>query len=503
MSESDLSTTISNSNQPSSSSSTSYISAPDVLCVFGNDPSSYYSTEFHISLKPKQTINLLSGVFSSNSEENYHVTITCNGTTCHHILVMLNPSTYAIEFVESNGDRTTSPSSEILKSLCLLKGKNTLTFENKYYHLHGICDVYLWSIHDKIVVIDIDGTLTRSDIRGYVETVYLGRYDYIHDGTVTFFHLLEKEYHVCVLYLTSRPRHHYNDTKAFLHLVNDQKGLHLPYGPLFTNKENVLKAIYRELVAKTSAQFKGSVLVDILSLFVLAGADTSPFCLGVGNKETDALAYRMASINASRILLVQPNSTILVSVSIPHDSRPSLVVSERESASEGLSGAHVDSQRLGIFSFHSSDKEPTEKLSETEVNDATTKRTELRFQNYADPTLWQYVRLKMMRNRVPHTPQQLHSSHQETLNPTEADDVLGTAPSVLKLGRAKSENSYSVDPSSNQPPQSLPPPPPVNFHSSTLHQQPRKSTTTIPAGTVKKKLKDMTDFFNPVESADI
>lgn len=37
-----------------------------------------------------------------------------------------------------------------------------------------------------MVVVDVDGTLTRSDVRGYVETVYLGFYDYIHSGVVDF-----------------------------------------------------------------------------------------------------------------------------------------------------------------------------------------------------------------------------------------------------------------------------------------------------------------------------
>ena len=39
---------------------------------------------------------------------------------------------------------------------------------------------------DRLVVVDVDGTLTRSDVRGYVETVYLGVYDYIHTGVVDF-----------------------------------------------------------------------------------------------------------------------------------------------------------------------------------------------------------------------------------------------------------------------------------------------------------------------------
>lgn len=37
-----------------------------------------------------------------------------------------------------------------------------------------------------MAVIDVDGTLTRSDVRGYVETVFLGMYDYVHPGVARF-----------------------------------------------------------------------------------------------------------------------------------------------------------------------------------------------------------------------------------------------------------------------------------------------------------------------------
>lgn len=47
---------------------------------------------------------------------------------------------------------------------------------------------------DRLVVVDIDGTLTRSDVRGYVETVYLGVYDHIHLGVADFLNEM-----VCVM----------------------------------------------------------------------------------------------------------------------------------------------------------------------------------------------------------------------------------------------------------------------------------------------------------------
>ena len=34
--------------------------------------------------------------------------------------------------------------------------------------------VHLWEAHDKVVVSDIDGTITKSDVIGYIDTVQLG-----------------------------------------------------------------------------------------------------------------------------------------------------------------------------------------------------------------------------------------------------------------------------------------------------------------------------------------
>lgn len=568
------------------------ILSPDVVCICGGE--SFYSTEFHINLYRSQ-INLF-GQLSNQTDEDLHVTISCNSTLCPNVLAMLNKDRI-VEFIESNGEKTIQPSSEILKQLGLLRGRNTLIFESKVFNIKAECSVYLWNYTDKIVVVDIDGTLTRSDVRGYVETVYLGRYDYVHDGAVTFFSTLEKEYSVCHLYLTSRPLHHLEDTKAFLRLVRDRKGNQLPIGPLFTNKENVMKAIYRELVAKTSAQFKGSVLVDILSLFVLAGAEYTPYCLGVGNKETDALAYRMAGLNSSRILLVQTNSTILVSVSVSQtldipSNNQNEINNNTNNNNESKNDETSSKSSLFLFSSYSSkklgfDKNENDSDSNNNLNNNNNSnnnnnemtRTNLTFTTYSDPTLWQYVRLKMDRNwpaKKSHlvmidsnnfktlgdetsllnlsksvneddSPNSSDTSARDSdsLRPTLSESAsfssssnssssssLSSLPAQLRLSRGRSAGSYIKDSNSDIPTTPLPP---VNFHQTEIFESiytPKKRSTSISTSstppippTVKingnskksnqnqknqsssiiprKKLTDMTDFFNPIESADI
>lgn len=572
------------------------ILSPDVVCVCGESyPNDLYSTEFHINLYRPQ-INLF-GQQLNQTDEELQILVTCNSTPCPNVLAMLNKDR-VVEFIESNGQKTIQPSSEILKQLSLLRGRNTVIFESKILQIKAECSVYLWNYSDKIVVVDIDGTLTRSDVRGYVETVYLGRYDYVHDGAVTFFSTLEKEYSVCHLYLTSRPLHHLEDTKAFLRLVRDRKGHNLPIGPLFTNKENVMRAIYRELVAKTTAQFKGSVLIDILSLFVLAGAEHTPYCLGVGNKETDALAYRMAGLNSSRILLVQSNSTIIVSVamtqtlSFPNDNNNSNnnnieEISSKQSTESRLTlslfGNSNISTNSNLDNNSNTNNNSKKKLNENELdtNYIETPRTNLTFTTYSDPTLWQYVRLKMDRNcpakssrlrnntqtnNEIYSPRLLKSITEEERLSTSTDSIardsdslrptLSESSSSSSLSSSNSSSSNSLNSLSNLPQQlrlsrgrsagsyireipEIPPPqlPPVDFHqtevfesiyspkkvsssssssstssnsltSSTTSNSKSKKSTEVPQRQMistisRKKLTDMTDFFNPIESADI
>ena len=582
--------------------------APDVVCISGDTINELFSTEFHINFDRKQ-INLFGiEINQESNDEELEIVISCNSTPCPNVLAMLNQSKI-VEFIESNGQKTIQPSSEVLKHFNLIRGRNLLIFESKILNMKVECSVYLWNYSDKIVVVDIDGTLTRSDVRGYVETVYLGRYDYVHDGAVAFFSNLQKEFNVYHLYLTSRPLHHLEDTKAFLRLVRDRKGNSLPIGPLFTNKENIMKAIYRELVAKTTAQFKGSVLVDILSLFILAGVEHTPYCLGVGNKETDALAYRMAGLNSSRILLVHTNSTIVVSVAATQTLGPPLsptktttttttTTTQRRATSTNTETRHDDSfsaQRpesgrlsLSLFGSISSmnsfslkrtqtDKNQIEKIEkDMESNETTTttnqsdefSRTNLTFTAYSDPTLWQYVRLKMHRNYPPKstkklladiptelyspsllksiseeesngsnsdisdisTPSMILTSSTSTSSSTTSSTISGSnLPPQLRLSRAKSAGSYHYDQFNETPSKPLPP---VDFHQTETIESltsPMKSSSISSSSSVsssstpktnrpsinsnqtltgqnlstRKKLKDMTDFFNPIESADI
>ena len=52
--------------------------------------------------------------------------------------------------------------------------------------------IYLWNVRDHVIVVDIDGTLTKSDVRGVISTVVKKDYKHVHDGACAFFSNLVK-----------------------------------------------------------------------------------------------------------------------------------------------------------------------------------------------------------------------------------------------------------------------------------------------------------------------
>ena len=102
-------------------------------------------------------------------------------------------------------------------------------------------------------------------------------------------------------------------TRRFLQGIKDESDLTMPAGPLFPSKDRVMAALYREMISKTTVALKEGTLNEIAAVFSDAGSRRiSPFVLGIGNKENDALAYNLAGMNAERILLIDTGSQLTV-----------------------------------------------------------------------------------------------------------------------------------------------------------------------------------------------
>ena len=199
--------------------------------------------------------------------------------------------------------------------------------------------LFLYSLYTKFAVVDIDGTITISDVRGYVESVFLGVYTHVHEGVVRFLKVLEESFGYSLVFLTSRPLAHQEETRLLLANARDfdldvngkkciDHTLQISRSPLFVNLKTIPKAVYGEVIAKSSGDFKSGVMKSVNTVFAKAGRFSSfedssghagdclkskiepVFGLGVGNKETDMVAYYTMGVPEGRILLVDPSSSI-------------------------------------------------------------------------------------------------------------------------------------------------------------------------------------------------
>lgn len=72
-------------------------------------------------------------------------------------------------------------------------------------------------------------------VRGYIETVYLKKYTYVHSGVANLLKSLETELKCNVIYLTTRPIEHQKESKQFLEGL-EQDGCTLPKGQYSANR---------------------------------------------------------------------------------------------------------------------------------------------------------------------------------------------------------------------------------------------------------------------------
>ncbi|KAL7547132.1 hypothetical protein ACHAWF_010450 [Thalassiosira exigua] len=121
--------------------------------------------------------------------------------------------------------------------------------------------LYLWRSSDSIVVSDVDGTVTKSDVRGVIDSVVQDRFEYCHEGKSTGLQELNhessldrKEGEVRFLYLSARPISLIGQTRKLLGSLSQRclsKKMHyLPPGPVLCHTGPISSVLYSELVAK-------------------------------------------------------------------------------------------------------------------------------------------------------------------------------------------------------------------------------------------------------------
>uniref|UniRef100_A0A0E0DSK0 phosphatidate phosphatase n=1 Tax=Oryza meridionalis TaxID=40149 RepID=A0A0E0DSK0_9ORYZ len=216
--------------------------------------------------------------------------------------------------------RTLIPTSEQVASLNLKEGQNIVTFSFSTRVLgkqQVEAHIYLWKWNAKIVISDVDGTITRSDVLGQVMPL-VGR-DWSQSGVARLFSAI-KENGYQLLFLSARAIVQAYLTKNFLFNLK-QDGKVLPNGPVVISPDGLFPSLYREVIRRAPHEFKIACLEDIKALFP---SDYNPFYAGFGNRDTDELSYKKMGIPKGKIFIINPKGEVAINSSIDVKSYTSL-----------------------------------------------------------------------------------------------------------------------------------------------------------------------------------
>lgn len=198
--------------------------------------------------------------------------------------------------------------SDELASLKLRPGANAIRFtvQSNFQGVQVLeATVFLWNCHSRLIISDIDGTITRSDFLGHVLPSFGN--DWAQPGVASLYQALTANGYK-IVYLSSRPIGHAWKTKRYLSSLN-QDGIRMPVGPVIVSPDRMYKSLIREVGNKNPHLFKANALKQIADIFPIHCA---PFHSGLGNKETDAIAYRAVGVPLSRIYIVNSEGQVLV-----------------------------------------------------------------------------------------------------------------------------------------------------------------------------------------------
>lgn len=165
--------------------------------------------------------------------------------------------------------------------------------------------LYLFKHDEKIVISDIDGTVTKSDGLGHL-LPRLGLSDWSHQGIAAFYTNIWKNGYKLV-YLSSRPVGFSGTTRKYIDSIKQDNCHMMPSGPILLSPDRTSESLYREIIIKKPHIFKIECLKTVRALFP---DNEEPFYAGFGNRDTDYVSYKTLGLNVNRIYIINSNSQI-------------------------------------------------------------------------------------------------------------------------------------------------------------------------------------------------
>ena len=213
-------------------------------------------------------------------------------------------------------DNTLTPQASALGQLPLRDGKNSIDFrlENQENTVIASTFLFLWAKHDKIVVVDIDGTITRTDAGGVVASSELGLkmgLGHSHEGVTEAMAAIESAGYR-LLFLTARPITRADATRRYLNAIGKDSGVPMPSGALITSALgtfNTMAAVWKDIKS-----YKVRQLMEVQELFdcPMTGRAHCCYAGGFGNHDYDAASYREAGTPPHRVMLIDEDSIIRI-----------------------------------------------------------------------------------------------------------------------------------------------------------------------------------------------
>lgn len=162
----------------------------------------------------------------------------------------------------------------------------------------------MWDYSKKIIISDVDGTITKSDMLGHV--LPLLKLDWSHKGIAKLYSAIESNGYQ-LLYLSSRPIGQADQTRDYIKRIVQDRVFVMPDGPVILSPDRLLRSFKREVIHRQPQMFKIAALKNIRNLFP---DDSSPFYCGFGNRDTDAVSYRAVGISLGRIFIINHDGEI-------------------------------------------------------------------------------------------------------------------------------------------------------------------------------------------------
>ncbi|XP_038980940.1 phosphatidate phosphatase PAH1 isoform X2 [Phoenix dactylifera] len=157
--------------------------------------------------------------------------------------------------------RTNIPTNEQIASLNLKEGQNMIAFSFSTRVLgkqQVDAHIYLWKWNTRIVISDVDGTITKSDVLGQFMPL-VGK-DWTQSGVARLFSAI-KENGYQLLFLSARAIVQAYLTRSFL-LNLKQDGKALPNGPVVISPDGLFPSLYREVIRRAPHEFKIACLEE-------------------------------------------------------------------------------------------------------------------------------------------------------------------------------------------------------------------------------------------------